>query len=300
MLRVSCPPKLNLFLRVVARRPDGYHELETLFQSVSGGDLLMGEATSAPRLDLVCDDPDLPVDGSNLVLRAAELLRREFPERSHLGAQLELLKRTPVGAGMGGGSVDGAAALVLLNDLWHLGMDAAGLHRLAADLGSDPPFFLQGGAAVGRGRGEVLEPVESANLWLVLVKPSLAISTPWAFRQWRAERCGGLSLDQFLPIWRRGCPREIALSLRNDLEPGVAVETPVIAAAREWLLGAGALGARMTGSGSVVFGIAEDRDHASRIAAVGSAPGSVWITRTLNAAEAALVPTPGAPEVATA
>ncbi len=291
-LRVECPPKLNLYLRIVRRREDGFHELETVFQSVSGGDTLA--AGPSPALSLACSDPELPTDDSNLVLRAARLLRERYPESAGPGAALSLDKRTPMGAGMGGGSVDGAGALVLLSRLWGLSPTGAELMEMAAELGSDVPFFLLGGTALARGRGEVLEPLPTAPLSLVLVRPPVAVSTPWAYRRWRPDACGGPTVEEFVAALTAGDPAGVAAALRNDLEPGVAEGVPEIAAAREWLLSRGVLGARMTGSGSVVFGVARDEDHAREVALAPGAPGLAWAARCLTAREAALEPLPAA------
>jgi 4-diphosphocytidyl-2-C-methyl-D-erythritol kinase len=281
---------VNLYLRVVRRREDGFHELETVFQSVGGGDTLT--AAPAAELTLRCSEPDIPSDERNLVLRAAKLLRNAFPGAPKQGAALALLKRTPAGGGMGGGSVDGAAALVLLSRLWELRPTSEQLAGMAATLGSDVPFFLLGGAALARGRGEVLEPVAvpARRFWLVLVKPPVSVSTPWAFGRWRAEETGEPGVQEFLAAYQSGDPAALVDVLRNDLEPGVAAGVPEIAAARRWLLSNGALGARMTGSGSVVFGVARDEAHARELAAHGTAPGQAWAVPFLTAAEAALRP----------
>lgn len=283
--RIECPPKINLYLRIVRRREDGFHELETVFQSVGGGDTLT--AAPADVLTLSCSDPEVPSDERNLVLQAALRLRERFPEAAS-GAALELLKRTPSGAGMGGGSVDAAAALVLLSRMWTLSPSASDLAELAAALGSDVPFFLAGGTAAAGGRGEMLTLAPTAPLWLALLRPPLSVSTPWAFRQWRTEACEGPELGEFLAVLATGDPIQVAAALRNDLEPGVSAGVPEIAAAREWLLAQGALGARMTGSGSVVFGIARDEAHAREIASREGPPGTVWAAPCLNAAEARL------------
>jgi len=285
-IRIECPPKINLYLRIVRRREDGFHELETVFQSVGGGDTLFGAPADA--LTLYCSDPEVPSDERNLVVKAALRLREQFPEARELGAALRLTKRTPSGAGMGGGSVDAAAALVLLSRLWGLSPSDDTLHELAAVLGSDVPFFLTGGTAAAGGRGEVLTPARTARLWLVLLRPPLAVSTPWAFRQWRPDACDGPGLDEFLDVLAGGDPQQVAAALRNDLEPGVSAGVPEIGAARHWLLEQGVLGARMTGSGSVVFGIARDEAHARDIAGREGAPGIVWAARCLDAQEAAL------------
>ena len=287
--QIACPPKINLYLRVVRRREDGFHERETVFQSVGGGDTLTGSLASS--LTLECSDPSVPTDERNLVLRAAQTLRRGTGV-GDVGASLQLIKRTPVGAGMGGGSVDAAAALVLLSKLWELSPTPAELATWAAELGSDIPFFLYGGTALAGGRGEQLSPLPTAPLWLVLLKPPISVSTPWAYRQWRSEICDGPSIDEFVEALRGGDPARVAASLRNDLEPGVAAELTEIAAARAWLLEQGVLAARMTGSGSVVFGIARDEAHAREIAARPGALGAVWAAPALNADEAELVPEP--------
>jgi 4-diphosphocytidyl-2-C-methyl-D-erythritol kinase len=285
---IDCPPKINLYLRIVRRREDGYHELETVFQSVSGGDKLYARAASNLRLS--CTDPEVPSDERNLVLKAALLLRSRYPDATGQGAEFYLVKRTPSGAGMGGGSVDAAAALVLLAHLWGLELSPQELHTLGAELGSDVPFFFVGGTASAGGRGEVLRPTASAPLWLVLLRPEISVSTPWAFRQWRPEACGGRSLDEFLEALASGDPQRVASALRNDLEPGVAAGTPEIAAARGWLEAQDLLGVCMTGSGSVVFGIARDEAQAREVALRAGAPGRVWFARALSQAEAGLTP----------
>jgi len=305
-LRIDCPPKVNLYLRVVRRRPDGYHELETVFQSVGGGDTLT--VWPAERITLICSDPEIPSDERNLVIRAARLLQERCPTAATCGAAMHLTKRTPSGAGMGGGSVDGAAALVLLSRLWRLDSSliphpsslvpyssliphpSSLMSELAAALGSDVPFFLRGGTALARGRGEELSALPTAPLWLVLVKPPVSVSTPWAYRQWRPEECGGPSVEEFISALASREPEAVAAALRNDLEPGVGAGVPEIPAAREWLLSRGALGARMTGSGSVVFGVARDEEHARSIAGAGGAPGTVWAAPCLTAEQAKLVP----------
>lgn len=286
-LRIACPPKVNLYLRIVRKREDGFHELETVFQSVDGGDVLTAEPAESLSLD--CDQPDLSAGDDNLVARAARLLQKEAG-RDDVGAKLCLEKRVPMGAGMGGGSVDAAATLVLLNKMWDLGVSAPRLAELAAELGSDVPFFLHGGTALGGGRGERLESLSTPPLWLVLVRPEVAVNTGWAYGRWRADACGGPTGVEFGQALAGGDPATIAGLLRNDLEPGVIAEVPQIAAAREWLLDSGALGARMTGSGSVVFGVARDEAHARAIAARPGVQGMVWVVRCLNREEATLRP----------
>ena len=293
-LRVECPPKVNLYLRIVRRRDDGFHELETVLQSVGGGDTLT--ISTADGLTLRCDSPEVPTDERNLVLRAARALLKHYPEASERGAMFDLVKRVPIGSGMGGGSADAAGALVAVCRLWGLSPPKDELAAIAATLGSDVPFFLMGGTALAGGRGEELSAMPTAPLWLVLVRPPVSVSTPWAYGEWRADACGGPPVAEFREALAIGDPATVAGLLRNDLEPGVAAGVPEIAAARAWLLAAGALGARMTGSGSVVFGVARDEEHAREMAAAEGCPGRAWAAQCLTAGEARLVPSPCDPK----
>lgn len=277
---VRVPAKVNLYLRVVARRPDGYHELETVMQSVGLYDQL--RLRPATELRLVGEHPGVPSDESNLAMKAA-LALRAWAGVPTAGAEIELGKQIPAGAGLGGGSADAAAALAGLSGLWGLRLHRDELHDLAASLGSDVPFFLEGGTAVARGRGERLTPVPSPPpLWLVLVKPPFPVSTPWAYRAWSAGPCEGASLDEFLAALRSGDPAAVAAHLRNDLEPGVTAGHAEIALLRHRLLDLGALGARMTGSGSAVFALTPGEPEAHRIAAdLGPDHGERFVVTTL-------------------
>lgn len=278
MLQTRCPPKVNLYLEIKGRRPDGYHELCTLFHTISGGDTLCVE--SAEALSLVCSDPSIPSGEENLVLRAARELVSECGLKQ-AGARFQLQKEIPAGAGLGGGSSNAAGALRLLNRLWNLELPDETLSRIALRVGADVPFFLLGGAASGQGVGEQLEPVESLHLHLVLIAPPVGVGTPWAYRQWNGAAAAPVTLDRFLLRARSGMPLTGDV-LRNDLEPGVLRGVPEVAAARDWLMAAGAAGAMMTGSGSVVMGFSRDAGDAARIAAAPGAPGKVWVAQTVD------------------
>ena len=192
---MTAPAKVNLHLEVLGIRPDGFHELAMVMQSIDLADRLSFRTTADAALTLTCDDPSLSLGDDNLVMRAAELLRSRsgFNE---LGAAMHLEKNIPIGAGLAGGSSDGAAALVGLNALWGLGHSGSELERLAAELGSDMPFCVAGGSQLCFGRGEVLEPLPAVqeSLAVLLVKdPSVSVSTPWAYR-----RCRELQGDRYL------------------------------------------------------------------------------------------------------
>ena len=195
-LLVSAPAKINLHLEVLGLRPDGFHELAMVMQTLDLTDQLRLKPSADGQISLRCNHRDLPTDGSNLIVKAAELLKARvgMPE---LGASIELDKRIPIGAGLAGGSSNGAAALVGLNALWGCGFSSSQLLEMAAHLGSDMPFCLGGGTQLCFGRGEVLEP---AGLWeppaftvLLIKHPESSVSTPWAY-----GRCRDLRGDFYL------------------------------------------------------------------------------------------------------
>ena len=188
MLCLRAPAKINLYLRVLGKRPDGYHELETVFERVDLADELAFEASR--ELALTCDDPSLPCGEDNLVLRAARLLQQATG--CGAGARIHLTKRIPIAAGLGGGSSDAAAAMVGLNQLWNLWLESSHLMELGASLGSDVPFFLAPTAfAVGRGRGEQCEPLPpEPPLVHVLVVPPERLSTREVYK----NKCGNALL----------------------------------------------------------------------------------------------------------
>jgi 4-diphosphocytidyl-2-C-methyl-D-erythritol kinase len=197
-LKVSAPAKINLHLEVLGLRPDGFHELAMVMQTIALADTLVLQTTADAAIRLSTNRTDLPTDGSNLIVQAAEMLRSRsgFPE---LGAHIQLEKRIPIGAGLAGGSSNGAAALVGLNALWGLGFSAPELGLMAAQLGSDMPFCLDGGTQLCFGRGEQLEPVDppaAPALAVLLIKhPASHVSTPWAYGRCKAMR-GDFYLDQ--------------------------------------------------------------------------------------------------------
>jgi 4-diphosphocytidyl-2-C-methyl-D-erythritol kinase len=277
-LLVSAPAKINLHLEVLGLRPDGFHELAMVMQTIDLADTLGFQPTADGAIRLQCDRDDLPTDGSNLIVRAGELLRARvgLPE---LGASIRLEKRIPIGAGLAGGSSNGAAALVGLNALWGCGFNRRQLHAMAAELGSDMPFCLDGGTQLCFGRGELLEPVAgAAELGVLLVKhPASSVSTPWAY-----GRCRELRADFYLSSETDFEQRRAALRggsllaalagsaawppIRNDLQ---AVVEPEVASVREGLAllrqGGEALAVAMSGSGPSLFALFAD--HAGAEAA---------------------------------
>jgi len=264
-LQVEVPAKINLHLQILSRRHDGYHELQTLFQAVDLWDRL--SATPDERLSLSCDQPQLTCDEDNLVLRAARALLR-LSGAAGRGARLQLEKRIPMQAGMGGGSADAAAALLLLDRLWGLQTPDSEMRKLAMGLGADVPFFLEGGSALGLGRGDRIERIpDIGECPVVLLHPPFGISTPEAF--------AGVGARLTLPRIGVSLPRLKAVKwpqdndfgvFVNDLESVVFELHPVLREASSELKEAGARVALLSGSGSTVFGLFEEAREARQAA----------------------------------
>lgn len=266
-LKQNAPAKINLGLHVLRRRADGYHDIETVFLRIPWSDFIT--VRPAGDVSMTCSDPSLPVDERNLCLLAA----RRWREASGTGegAHLHLEKRIPYGAGLGGGSSDAAATLRLLTELWNRDVPQSELQRVALELGSDVPFFLNGPAAVAEGRGELLSPLIDRTdhtpyllpYSLVVIVPEVHVSTAKAYSLVtpRAENRPDLAdivLSNDLERWRR--------ELVNDFEAPVFAEYPVVAELKTLLLHAGAGYASLSGSGSAVYGVFED-DTLARAAA---------------------------------
>jgi 4-diphosphocytidyl-2-C-methyl-D-erythritol kinase len=254
-LNIFSPAKINLYLRIVGKRPDGYHELETVMLPLAFGDQIALQSRKI-GITMACDDPRLPTDDSNLAVRAARALG------TTKGARISLKKRTPLAAGLGGGSSNAATTLLGLNRLWKLNAPSKRLHALAASLGSDINFFLAGGAALCRGRGEKIEPIPCKfSGAILLVNPGFGISTKWAYESWaRASAESRLTAP----------PPEVSLLLRalteddlagvsrclfNSLEAPSIRKFPVLELIKHAMRDGGAVGAMMSGSGATVFGL---------------------------------------------
>ena len=264
--RYRVPAKVNLFLEVLHPRDDGYHEVQTVMQTVSLFDELEFSVTDG-GIEIRGFDGSVVPDDANLVAIVARRLQ-EFAGRRR-GCVVRATKRIPVAAGLGGGSADAAVALVALNRLWNCSLTDSDLFRLAAEIGSDVTFFLVGGTALCRGRGEKVEPLPCAgSLHLVLVSPAVSLSARDVYR----------SVDFKQPLETRDAhdmmdallehdPGRIARLMFNRLELGAVRLAGGLDVIRRRLLDAGALGAMVSGSGSSVFGVVEDVRAARRVAA---------------------------------
>ena len=277
MLSRRAPAKVNLGLHVLRRRPDGFHDLATVFLPIGWADTLAAEPAS--ELALTTTDPDLPTGGTNLVVRAAHALRQWAGVSS--GARLHLDKRVPYGAGLGGGSSDAAAGLRLLADLWGLDVPRSKLAELALGLGSDVPFFLDAVPAHATGRGERLVPLTNdagapyrCPFWLVVAVPPVHVSTAQAFAGVTPDADGRPDLaaavvSNDLAQWRA--------EIVNDFQAPVEAAHPGIRAVRGSLEASGAGLAVLSGTGSAVVGAFDVEAVARRAAQALGATCRVWV-----------------------
>ena len=252
-LRARCPAKINLALRVRGLRSDGYHDLVTLFQAIALADELAGSDSDSLSLELT--GAAIAADESNLVIRAGRLLQERVPAARGRGARLRLAKAIPAGAGLGGGSSDAAGALLLLNTLWDLRLTQPELGRLAAEIGSDVPFFLTGGTALGTGRGETIDPLPPIpRRSILLASPPFGLATPEVYRALRAPLTVP-GADVTVPLFVKfAAGNDFALA-QNDLETVAFAMRPELAGFRDAMSRSGAEVALLSGSGSTVFGM---------------------------------------------
>ena len=252
-IRLFAPAKINLFLRVLGKRPDGYHNIETLFQEIDLRDeLILKEGTHETSLE-VPGHPELETD-DNLVMKALRWLEKETGRRLHV--DITLIKRIPSAVGLGGGSSDAAAALVGLTTLFRLDLREDGLIRAARSLGADVPFFLKGGTAVGEGIGERLTPVSfPLHYEVLLIHPGFQVSTATVFREFSRILTDGTREARLWRILAEN--RDVRDLLHNDLQPVAERLYPEISEMSEAMVAAGWQAGLMTGSGPTVFGLAQ-------------------------------------------
>ena len=269
-LTVHAPGKVNLILRILDRRPDGYHNLWSIMHTVELIDDVGIKVTpNLPGIRLTCNTEGLSVDHTNLVSKAAATVLDHA--QSSAGLDVRLHKRIPMGAGLGGGSSDAAATIVALNQLLQLGWSTAKMAEVGQALGSDVAFFLYAPSAIVSGRGEIVRPVTiEGPRWVVLVKPSFGVETKWAYQELAAVRTGVRPLSvQHLAMDRRNhlTWTELAAAVENDFEAPVFAKYPLLQHVRRTLLEMGAQIALLSGSGATVFGLFDDESAACRAGA---------------------------------
>ena len=267
-IKFKTPAKINLGLHIHGKREDGFHELETIFQMVSLYDDVELELLSS-GIKLECDMPGVPTDDTNLVCKAALLLRQSYQVEGK-GVSIRLKKKIPFGAGLGGGSGNAAGVLMGLNRLWDLNIEREKLLALAAELGSDVPFFLTSPCALGMGRGEQLKTLKPcAKFQVLLVFPGFPVATSWVYQNLKLKLT---KRENNISILRKNLSlsdiTSLGSRLYNDLEPVVIQRFPEIQVVKDELGAWGALGVLLSGSGSTVFGIFDDPEKA-RVACAG-------------------------------
>ena len=276
--------KINLDLRVLGARPDGFHELRTVFQSISLHDTIECIPREGP-LTLECGVAGVPLDRSNLIWRAAEALWRALRRNgSPAGLVIRLDKRIPLQAGLGGGSADAAATLVALAHAWRVALRPAQLTDVAASLGADVPFFLAGGTALGLGRGDEIYPLaDLPRHWIVLLVPGFGVATSEAYGWYATERALARGPVAREPQHVSGPWPSRAAQMVNDLEPSIARHHPEIDQMKAALRRVGAAAAAMSGSGSAVFGLFQKRrDALSAVERLGGSGWRVLLTESLG------------------
>ncbi len=260
--------KVNLYLDVLNRRSDGYTNIETIFQSVGVADTLRF-SLAEEGLTCACDDPSVPTDDSNLVIRAAQALQRGTGAKH--GAHIVIEKHIPVAGGMAGGSSNAAATLVALNELWGLGLSAEALGKHAIDLGSDVPFCLRGGTTAATGRGEIFHALPALpETWLLLLTPGVPISAAAMYHHPYLERSLESPLGEHTPAFNRALNAlhdgDFARVVFNRLETPAFHEYPDLLLLKERLIDGGCIAAAMSGSGSTLFGVCASKEEADRLA----------------------------------
>jgi len=276
------PAKINLYLEIIGDRPDGFHELAMILQSIDLADQIIVHSLSTDTIRVHCNHPQVPTDKSNLAYRAAELMVKEFPDTfaKYGGVDITVNKQIPVAAGLAGGSTNAAAVLVGIDLLWNLGLTQSELEELGASLGSDVPFCVAGGTVIATGRGEQLSALPSLdNIYIVLAKyRSLEVSTAWAYKTYRQQFGSTYTKDTASLIARANAVHsgpivkaianqdaaDIAQKLHNDLERVVLPEYPQVLQLRELFASQpGVLGTMMSGSGPSVFALVDSQQQAA-------------------------------------
>jgi 4-diphosphocytidyl-2-C-methyl-D-erythritol kinase len=294
--------KINLYLEIIGSRPDGYHELAMVMQSIDLADRIDLRANGTNDMRVHCDHPDVPADRSNLAYRAAALMANEFPEAFSQfgGVEITIHKHIPIGAGLAGGSTNAASVLVGIDLMWQLGLTQSELQELGAKLGSDIPFCIGGGTAIATGRGEKISPLPDLDhLYAVLGKHrSLSVSTPWAYQTYRQQFGNTYAsvandLEQRKHRVHSGAivtaishkdNAQIGKLLANDLEKVVLPAYPQVAELREQFHRLNPLGAMMSGSGPTVFALTDTPDQAEQmhdriLAALPDPDLEFWVTK---------------------
>lgn len=260
-LHLSAPAKVNYRLDVLGKRPDGYHDLRMIMQRVDLCDGIEISLSGTPGVRVTCGSSFVPDGPGNIAWKAADALLQLSGKK--VGIDIAIIKRIPVGAGLGGGSSDAATVLMGVNDLLELGLSEERLREIGVKLGADVPFFIFKKPALAEGIGDKLTALEQVpSLWIVLVNPGIHVSTAWVYQNLKLTRKG----PAFIIRRSYSNAEEICQLLSNDLEPVTFGKHPMLEELKDMLIAAGACGSLMSGSGSTVFGVFEEESTARRAA----------------------------------
>ena len=265
-LLLRSPAKINLFLKIINKRPDGYHNLTTLFERISLWDDIELKANSNGRIKIICEDPHVPLGGKNLCFKAAQLLKKEF--RISEGLDIRIKKRIPVAAGLGGGSSNAATVLLGLNKYWGLHLSFKRLNGFAEALGSDVSFFLYNCSfALGKGKGEKIEKLNiKTRLWHILIVPKLKIYTQEVFEGLKLELTKSkVNVNIFIHYLKNSNIYNLRALLFNDLERRIVDLYPQLLSLKQKLQNLNELGVSFSGSGPSLFGLTESREEAEKL-----------------------------------
>lgn len=267
--------KVNLFLEIIKKRSDGYHEIRTIFQTISLADELILEKTEE-GITISCQDRNIPCDGNNLVYKAVKLIKEISGYNK--GINVILKKNIPVCAGLGGGSSDGAATIRGLNKMLRLNMTYSEMSLAGASIGSDVPFLLRGGTVLAEGRGEKLVTfLPTPELWVIVIKPDISVSTGWAYKQWNHEVQHCVDSENFISNLNSLTGKNL---LFNSFEDIIKKHYPVIETIKEKLNMLGVKDHLLSGSGSSVFALTKELEIAKKIK--NEFKESCFITKTVG------------------
>lgn len=263
-MMLKAPAKINLTLDVLAKRPDGYHEIEMVMTTVDLADRVTLTILEEDKIMIDCPLAYVPLDERNHAYQAAKLIKEKYG--IHRGVHIHIEKNIPIAAGLAGGSSDAAATIKALNQLWDLGMSLEEMAELGSKVGSDVAFCIYGGTAVARGRGEIIEPISPPpSCWVVLAKPPIGVSTADIYGALRVDQLGQRKTKDMVEAIKQKDFKGVCDHLGNDLESVTLHLYPEVKRIKERMLRSGADGVLMSGSGPTVFALIEKESKANRI-----------------------------------
>lgn len=282
-IQINSYSKINLTLNVLRKRKDGYHEIESIMQSINLADKVI-ITEKREGITVKCNNPQVPVDINSLAYKTAEKILNQY--RIKRGVKIEIDKKIPLASGMAGGSANSATILVGINKLFDLELKNEELWGIGEELGMDVPFCVQNGTALAYHKGEKLSPLLPLNpsLWVIIINPDFKISTQWAYNNLNIAKNKTTmnNTRNMLNALKVGTPKEIAKNLFNSFESVIIKKYPEIRKVKDRLIGEGVLGALMSGSGPSVFGIAKSQEEALKIyKKLKPEYKSIWVVHTV-------------------